>query len=492
MLKNTRRLTVNHRTLASLISLLALVLLPAAAARAALVTITLSPNWLSEGTEQGGDYGYAVAYAGDLNQDGYDDVLVGADRDSTYVYRAGAVFLFIGGPAGLSRLPVWSSGGSTSGERYGSALAGGADYNADSYPDIAIGAYRYNEDNPDEGAVFVFYGGPDGLAATPDWAYQSDQTNAQFGYSLAAPGDINCDGYDDLLVGARWYSNPQEHEGAVLVFYGGSQGLETTPAWSYESNQPGASLGTSVSGGYASQADACADVLVGAPYYKREFHEEGAAYLFPGSASGPPAEPSWSAFGGQEEAWFGASVAWIGDADLDGYADLAIGAPQVINTQWGRGSVYLFAGQPGSPAQTPYRQLGLVDTTTGFGRMVAAAGDVNQDGFADLAIGDYLYTTDQQAEGAAFVHIGGPDGIQSDPAWMAEGNKADTWFGHAVASAGDVNQDGYSDLIVGAPEFRQSTTLLGRVFLYHGREPGDAVFRQHLALLQRGAPGGQR
>lgn len=475
-----------------MVLLLVLALLPAAASQAALATVALSPNWFSEGSEQGGEYGYAVAGAGDVNLDGYDDVLIGADRDSSFNYRAGSVFLFYGGPGGLTWLPAWSAGGSASGERYGSALAGGADFNADGYSDIAIGAHRYNADHPDEGAVFVFYGGSEGLADEPDWSYQSNQVNAQFGYSLAAPGDINCDGYDDLLVGARWYSNPQDHEGAVFVFYGGPLGLGPDPAWRYESDQPGASLGSSVSGGYTTDQDACADILVGAPYFQREFHEEGAAYLFTGSPAGPANTPAWQVFGGQEGGNFGASLAWIGDSDLNGYADLAIGAPQVVNPQWGRGSVYIFAGTPGGPSQYPQQQLGMYASTSGYGRMVAPAGDVNQDGFADLAIGDYLYTADQQAEGALFVHLGGPGGIQTEPAWQAEGNKADTWFGYTVACAGDVNQDGFSDLIVGAPEFRQSTTLLGRVFLYHGREPGAAVFRLHLALLQIRAAGSQR
>lgn len=479
-MKHTHRLP-KPSLLASL-ALLA-ILLPVVSSRAALIAVALSPNWLTEGSEQGGEYGYAVSSAGDVNLDGYDDVLIGADRDSSFNYRAGSVFLFYGGPSGLTWQPVWSSGGSASGERYGSALAGGGDFNADGYDDIAIGAHRYNHDHPDEGAVFVYYGSSSGLPVTADWSYQSNQVNAQLGYSLVVPGDINCDGYDDLLVGARWYSNPQEHEGAVFVFYGGSMGLEPVPAWMYESDQPGASLGASLSGGYSSATDNCADILVGAPYFQRDFHEEGAAFLFYGAPAGPSAAPDWSAYGSQEEAWFGTSVAWIGDTDLNGYADLAVGAPQAANPLWGSGSIYLYGGSAADPAADA-QQLGMIASGGGYGRMVAAVGDVNRDGFADLAIGDYLYTADQQQEGALFVHLGSLDGIQPEPAWMAEGNKADTWFGFAVASAGDVNQDGYSDVIVGAPEFRQSTTLLGRVFLYLGREPGEAVFRLHLALLQ--------
>jgi len=85
-----------------------------------------------------------------------------------------------------------------------------------------------------------------------------------------------------------------------------------------------------------------------------------------------------------------------------------------------------------------------------FGRSVATAGDVNGDGYSDVIVGAQLYDNGESDEGRAFVYLGSAAGLSTVEAWTAESDQADAWFGHGVATAGDVNGDGYSDVIVGA------------------------------------------
>ena len=105
---------------------------------------------------------------------------------------------------------------------------------------------------------------------------------------------------------------------------------------------------------------------------------------------------------------------------------------------------------------------------------VAAAGDVNQDGYDDVIVGAYQYNANPEdgqysIEGAAFVYWGAPIRLQSTP-WRVVGDKADTQFGFSVGTAGDITGDGNQDVIIGAPRYqRDSKTILGRVYVYFGQ-----------------------
>jgi hypothetical protein len=103
-----------------------------------------------------------------------------------------------------------------------------------------------------------------------------------------------------------------------------------------------------------------------------------------------------------------------------------------------------------------------------FGRSVSSAGDVNADGFDDVIVGSDRYDNGQPDEGRAFVYLGSAGGLATSPAWTAESDQINALFGGSVSRAGDVNGDRASDLIVGAPGYNNGQSGEGRAFVYHG------------------------
>ncbi|MCB9652499.1 MAG: FG-GAP repeat protein, partial [Deltaproteobacteria bacterium] len=104
----------------------------------------------------------------------------------------------------------------------------------------------YTNGQSGEGAAFLYLGSAGGLSAVAAWSAESDQASASFGSSVASAGDVNGDGYDDVVVGAHRYDNGQFGEGAVFLYLGSAAGLSATPAWTAEADRGGAWLGSTV------------------------------------------------------------------------------------------------------------------------------------------------------------------------------------------------------------------------------------------------------
>jgi hypothetical protein len=162
------------------------------------------------------------------------------------------------------------------------------------------------------------------LTETADTQLESDQANASLGQSVASAGDVNGDGYADVIVGAPKYDNGESDEGAAFVFLGSASGIVgTNPATAHtqlESDQAFAGLGQSVASAGDVNGDGYADAIVGAPLYSAGQSTEGAAFVFLGSASGiadgSPASAATQLQSDQTDARFGQSVASAGDVLL--------------------------------------------------------------------------------------------------------------------------------------------------------------------------------
>jgi hypothetical protein len=448
--------------------------------------LSTTPNWTAESNQAGAEFGFSVASAGDVNGDGYSDVIVGAYQFDNGETDEGRAFVYHGSASGLSTTPNWTAESNQANAQFGNSVASAGDVNGDGYSDVIVGAPLFDNGQTDEGAAFVYHGSASGLSTTPNWTAESNQAGAQFGSSVASAGDVNGDGYSDVIVGAWEFDNGQTDEGAAFVYHGSANGVNNgvpgTPAnaaWTAESNQAGARFGVSVASAGDVNGDGYSDVIVGAWEFDNGQTDEGAAFVYHGSANGvnngvpgTPANAAWTAESNQNLAWFGVSVASAGDVNGDGFSDVIVGARLFDNPEPNEGAAFVYHGSASGLSTTPNWTAESNQAGAQFGSSVASAGDVNGDGFSDVIVGAYFFDNGQTDEGAAFVYHGSASGLSTTPNWTAESNQANAWFGVSVASAGDVNGDGYSDVIVGAPLFTNGQFNEGAAFVYHGSASG--------------------
>ncbi len=285
------------------------------------------PDWITDGQDDGVDYGVSVAGAGDIDGDGFDDLIVGAQKYLVGGERCGAAFIFTGSRNGLSTTPHAQLSPAIKSSYFGGAVSTAGDVNNDGYADVLVGAPHYHLSSGYEGAAFVYHGSAAGITLTPAWTRIGLVGDGEFGAAVSAAGDVNGDGYDDVLVGAPRYTQDQSNEGAAFLFLGSQDGLSSEPAWSYQSDQPGAQLGFALAGLGDLNKDGYADFAVSAPNYDQDGVDNGLVLVFFGGAiETMDAIPDWSAIGNQTDALFGSALAAAGDVDGNSYPDLIIGA----------------------------------------------------------------------------------------------------------------------------------------------------------------------
>ncbi len=467
-----------------LLMILGMTLLPVAAASSGALSgdefneITSLPagaSWWFSSTQDGSELGKSVASAGDVNGDGFDDVIIGAPKYEVNVYKEGAAMVFHGSPAGLGLGPAWQVGSGQQGAQFGATVAGIGDVNADGYDDVLVGSWKYNTT---AGAVFIYYGSQNGLSTEPGWAYYNDQAEAEFGWSAASAGDINNDGITDLIVGATkaYQSDEDFKEGAVYVFWGTGDGFGTVPDQVLYGGDTNSQFGYSVASAGDLDKDGYDDIVVGAPNYTVHVPnvgaiDVGAVFSFLGSDSGLVPAANNPVFPGepiiQDGARFGTAVSSAGDVNLDGYADVIVGMSHYngIFSREGRTEIYL-GGETGMSSLPNWTMTGGQDNAY-FGISVSSVEVVSTEGFSGVLVGADGYSKDQPAEGRVFLYEINGDGLNTDHPWTADGNKADTEFGFSVSSAGDVDGDGLDDVLVGSPTYMNYQRKTGRAFAYY-------------------------
>lgn len=432
-----------------------------------------APAWHTEGGQPGSHYGSSVSAAGDVNGDGYGDVLVGAPEHDQGHVDEGVAFLFLGSPGGPSTLPAWSQEGNQPGAQFGFNVAPAGDVNGDGYDDALVGAPGYADGQVEEGAVFLYLGSAGGLSVAPARVWQGGQAGDRFGSSVGSAGDVNADGLDDVLVGAPGFDGGEIDEGAAYLFLGSSSELPSAPAWSIEGNQAHSRLGTSVAALGDLNGDGFGDVAIGAPFHDGGQVDEGQVRLIGGTASGLGASPLQNVEANNANARFGVSVAGGGDLTGTGIPRLLIGAPIYTYTHIEEGGTFL--GGLGQPVF--FLDFGRQDFAH-RGVSIASAGDVNADGLMDVVIGADLYDNGEVDEGLVTLHLGHPSFVvDRSPAWTVDIDQPSSGFGSSVASAGDVNGDGFGDVIAGAPRYDHGEVDEGGAFLFLG--PSGLVVGVH-------------
>jgi hypothetical protein len=354
----------------------------------------------------------AVASAGDVNGDGFADLIVGAFGVGGNTGRA---YLYLGGPGGASGTPSATlSGLDGTNATFGRVVSSAGDVNGDGYADVIVGAGAAAP--MWVGRAYIYLGGPTGIATVPAVGLTgANEPYAMFGSAVAEAGDVNGDGYDDVAVGAQ--QSPSNT--GVFIYYGGPTGCTNSPGRALTGpDAPDGNFGYSVAGAGDVNGDGLADLVVGAWSVNSN---AGRVYVYLGGALGIASSPSRTLIGPDMPGWsFGWSVSAAGDFNGDGYGDIGIGA---LGADMFTGRVELYlgsaAGIPGAPASVRISPDGAGSR---FGFVTANIGDIDGDGLSDVGVSTYGDATVPAVSARVYVLFGGPGGRMSAPLTGSDDN----------------------------------------------------------------------
>lgn len=370
-------------------------------------------------------HGVSVGWAGDVDLDGTPDCVVGAMHDSTGGAFAGGVYVYSGADGQV----LHAIFGPNPYEWLGVSVAAAGDVDQDGHPDVvagASGAQTY------QGAAYVFSGKDAGAIH----AFSNPGTGLYFGIEVAGPGDLEGDGIPDLVIGKPSGGGAST---VAYVFSGQTGSLIAT----FAGGAAWASAGPALDGLPDQNGDGFPEILVG-------LHgKDSAAGLSVGevrAVGGNTFQLLWTACGASDQEGLGWSAAAAGDVDGDGKGDAVAGAPffTARGPVYESGRVGILSGSTGG-GWTGIEGAGM---NAHLGTSVSRFGDLDGDGVEDVIAGAPRDTTVSGLAGAVVV-ISGATGQELGRV-PGEAYHAD--FGQTVAGGFDVDQDGVSDLIAGAPQ----------------------------------------
>lgn len=452
-----------------------------------------------DGIARSDDTGESVGGAGDINGDGFDDLIIGAPHNFDDFY-SGASFVVFGKASGFSStLPLSSLDGNNGfringvagGDGAGQAVGSAGDINGDGFDDLVVSAALSDIPKSDTGYTYVIFGKSSGFEAVVDlsvldgsngFRMNLNEADLLLGWSVSSAGDVNGDDIDDLIVGAPIASTPAgAFSGNSYVIFGKTSDFNANLDLSELDGSNGFKIQGSVSGAQFGNGVSAGDIngdgfndLIGGSYYGGT----GTTYVVFGKASGfdstidlasLDSSTGFSIEGVSEGDEAGYSIDNAGDINGDGFEDILIGARHVDANGEDSGAAYIVFGK--TSGFDSAIKLSELNGVNGFvlagaasgdlaGRSVSTAGDFNGDGFDDLIIGAYSADPNGASSGAAYVIFGKSSAfessinlanLRSSEGFIINGLAIGDALGKSASTAGDINKDGFDDLIIGAP-----------------------------------------
>ena len=403
--------------------------------------------------------------------------------------------------------------GEAANNSFGFSVSGAGDINGDGVADVIIGARGAGPPGGFVGRTYVVFGSTEGFASPFDlstldgsngFALNGEELADQSGRSVSAAADINGDGIDDLVIGAPFADPNGSLSGRSYVVFGSASGfssaidlgdLDGLDGFVINGEAEGDQSGHSVAGAGDINADGIDDLIIGAHRAGPNGLLSGRSYVVFGSttAFSTPFELSsldgangFALNGESANDRAGFSVSTAGDVNGDGIDDVIIGAFLAQGAAFDSGRSYVVFGS--DVAFASVIELSSLDGSNGFildgaseeensGRSVALAGDFNGDGIDDLIIGASQPYAEPPTAGRSYVVFGSDGGFAStvnlsaldgNTGIVINGVSAADLTGESVSAAGDINGDGFDDVVLGAPDADPNGSDSGRAYVVFG------------------------
>ena len=494
--------------------------------------------------------GKAVSSAGDVNGDGFVDVIIGAHLGSVDSVVTGKSYVWFGNRDNtLTQFNLQSMlrgdgsegfaiNGAQGFDFTGASVDSAGDVNGDGLVDLIIGAPGFNGANDRPGRAFVLFGDERGFGTQTnlvdlisgdgskgfviDGIDNSDYT----GSSVRSAGDINGDGLDDLIIGGHGADSDQNRSGEAYVVLGRSSGFAShvdlgnlapdgSEGFVIKGHTPDQRLGFSVDTAGDVNGDGLADLLIGGPGGRSGGLTTGDAYIVFGSRDGFDSELFVQDLvtsdgsrgvvlqGMRSNDETGYNVAAAGDFNGDGFDDILISAHAAdVDQLRNIGLTYLVFGRSdfdsgrfklssllttegGDGSGGAIIQGVSIDDHTGYG--ISSAGDFNGDGLDDLLIATPFASTVRSNAGEAYIVYGNRDGLgtrfdlstlftpEGDTSGMILLGLSANGMGRSLAAGGDINGDGFDDILLGAPFSSRNGNIAGETFVIFGSNTTNAA-----------------